>query len=126
MLKDFSIHLLGVSMAGIDISDYAIAHADPSVAHCLKQASATHLPFDDDTFDLVISINAIRNLDRQGCLQGFREIQRVSRGNAFVMVDGWKNTEERRLLEEWVLTARTMLSSDDWIELMLEAGYDGD
>ena len=50
----------------------------------------------------------------------------MSRGNAFVMVDGWKNADERELLQRWVLTARTMLSAEDWLTLMAEAGYEGD
>jgi hypothetical protein len=42
------------------------------------------------------------------------------------MVDGWKNTEEQELLQRWVLTARTMLSAENWLILMAEAGYEGD
>jgi hypothetical protein len=41
-------------------------------------------------------------------------------------VDGWTNEEERELLQRWVLTAYTMLSAEDWLDLMAEAGYTGD
>ncbi len=126
MLKDFSLRLTGARLAGIDISAYAIDHADPDVADLVRVGDASDLPFPDDEFDLVISINTVHNLDRVGCLRAFAEIQRVSRGNAFVMVDGWKNAEEQELLQRWVLTARTMLSADDWLDLMAEAGYEGD
>ena len=126
MLKDFSLHLPHARLAGIDVSPYAIEHAEKEVAMFVTVGGADSLPFDDDSFDLVISINTIHNLDRKGCLRAFSEIQRVCGGNAFVMVDGWKNEEERELLERWVLTAQTMLSADDWIALMDEAGYTGD
>jgi SAM-dependent methyltransferase len=126
MLKDFSHRLPGATLAGVDISSYAIEHADPDVTALVQVADAADLPFPDDAFDLVISINTVHNLDREGCLRAFTEIQRVSRGNAFVMVDGWKNAEEQELLQRWVLTARTMLSAEDWRDLMAEAGYDGD
>jgi len=126
MLKDFSILLPEARLAGVDVSEYAIGHAEPTVADCVQVSNATKLPFEDDSFDLVISINTIHNLDRPQCLQALREIERVSRGSAFVMVDGWKTPEEQQLLMEWVLTARTMLSSQDWIDLMSEAGYTGD
>ncbi|MDO8307712.1 MAG: class I SAM-dependent methyltransferase [Actinomycetota bacterium] len=126
MLKDFSLRLPGATLAGVDISRYAIDHADPDVADLVQVADASDLPFPADSFDLVISINTVHNLDRAGCVRAFAEIQRVSRGSAFVMVDGWKNTEEQELLQRWVLTARTMLSSDDWLVLMAEAGYEGD
>jgi ubiquinone/menaquinone biosynthesis C-methylase UbiE len=126
MLKDFSLRLPGATLAGVDISSYAIEHADPDVVDLVQVGDAADLPFPDDSFDLVISINTVHNLDRDGCLRAFAEIQRVSRGNAFVMVDGWKNAEEQELLQRWVLTARTMLSAEDWLTLMAEAGYDGD
>jgi len=126
MLKDFSLRLPGVTLAGVDVSSYAISHADPDVANRVQVADASALPFVDDAFDIVISINTVHNLDRDGCLRAFAEIQRVSRGRAFVMVDGWKNTEEQELLQRWVLTARTMLSAEDWLIVMAEAGYEGD
>ena len=126
MLKDFSLRLPGARLAGVDISPYAIEQADPDVSSLLSVASAADLPFEDDEFDLVISINTVHNLDRDGCLRALDEIQRVSRTNAFVMVDGWKNPEEQELLQRWVLTARTMLSAEDWLALMAEAGYEGD
>lgn len=126
MLKDFSLRMPGATLAGVDISSYAIDHADPDVADLVQVGDAAALPFADDSFDLVISINTVHNLDRAGCLRAFAEIQRVSRGNAFVMVDGWKNAEEQELLQRWVLTARTMLSAEDWLVLMAEAGYEGD
>jgi ubiquinone/menaquinone biosynthesis C-methylase UbiE len=126
MLKDFSLRLPGAALAGVDISSYAIEHADPDVVDLVRVADAADLPFPDDSFDLVISINTVHNLDRDGCLRALAEIQRVSRCNAFVMVDGWKNAEEQELLQRWVLTARTMLSAEGWITLMAEAGYQGD
>ena len=126
MLKDFSLRLPGATLAGVDISSYAIDHADPDVVDLVQVADAANLPFADDSFDLVISVNTVHNLDREGCLRAFAEIQRVSRGSAFVMVDGWKNAEEQDLLQRWVLTARTMLSAEDWLALMAEAGYEGD
>lgn len=126
MLKDFALLLPGSRLAGVDVSSYAIAHADPMIADRLQVSNATALPFEDESFDLVISINTIHNLDRPGCLDALREIERVSRGNAFIMVDGWKNPEEQRLLEEWVLTARTMLSSSEWVRVMSQASYTGD
>lgn len=126
MLKDFSLRLPRATLAGVDISSYAIDHADPDIADLVRVADAVDLPFPDDAFDLVISINTVHNLDREGCLRAFAEIQRVSRGSAFVMVDGWKSAEERAMLQRWVLTARTMLSAEDWLTLMAEAGYKGD
>jgi ubiquinone/menaquinone biosynthesis C-methylase UbiE len=126
MLKDFALLLPGAQVARIDISEYAIGMSEPSIADSVQVGNATDLPFEDQTFDLVISINTIHNLERADCVRALREIERVSRGSAFVMVDGWKTPEEQQLLMEWVLTAWAMLSSEEWIALMCEAGYTGD
>ena len=126
MLKDFQLRLPKARLAGLDISAYAIEHADPDVAGIVAVGNATDLPFEDNSFDLVISINTLHNLKREECVRAFAEVQRVTRKDAFVMVDGWTNEEERELLQRWVLTAYTMLSAEDWLDLMAEAGYTGD
>ena len=55
-----------------------------------------------------------------------QEIERVSRGHSFVMVDAYRTEAERQALLEWVLTARTVLHVDEWRELFTSAGYTGD
>ena len=126
MLADFRKLMPPARLAGIDISSYAIDHAEPSVKDCVRQASAHEIPFPDKSFDLVISINTIHNLDRPLAVQALREVQRVSKKDAFVMVDGWHNDEEKRLMYEWVLTAKTMMHVDEWKQVFREAGYQGD
>jgi len=126
MVKDFSMLLPEARIIGIDISDYAIEHAHPDIQDLVSVANATDLPFADDEFDLVIAINTIHNLDRSECIKALQEIERVSKGNSFVMVDGWQNESERKALESWVLTAKTMMSKSDWVGLFKEANYSGD
>lgn len=126
MIKDFLTLLPKARIEGIDISDYAIEHAHPDVKDYVSIADATKLPYVNNQFDLVISINTIHNLDRNGCIKALQEIERVGKGNSFVMVDGWQNESERVALESWVLTAKTMMSKSDWISLFKEAGYSGD
>jgi len=126
MVKDFSLLLPEARIKGVDISEYAIRHAHPDVAEFISVADATELPFGDDQFDLVIAINTIHNLDREGCIKALREIERVGKKDSFVMVDGWQNESERRALESWVLTAKTMMSKSDWVSLFKEANYSGD
>ena len=126
MIKDFSMLLPKATILGVDISDYAIGHAHSDIKESVSVANATNLPFADDQFDLVIAINTIHNLDRSECIKALQEIERVSKGNSFVMVDGWQNESERIALESWVLTAKTMMSKSDWVSLFKEANYSGD
>jgi SAM-dependent methyltransferase len=126
MLKEFKNLLPDSRIKGIDISNYAIRNAHLDVKSFLIQGNATELPFSDGAFDLVISINTIHNLKKEECIQSLKEIQRVSKGNSFVMVDGWRSTVEKVNLEAWVLTAQTILSVEQWADLFNEAGYTGD
>jgi len=126
MLHDLKELVPGIVVKGIDVSEYAIEHALPSVREDVLVADARSLPFADKSFDVVISINTVHNLDRADCIHALREIERVSRGRSFITVDAFRNEEEMRRMFAWNLTAKTILSVDDWIALFAEAGYTGD
>ena len=126
MLYDFTRLVPGISVTGVDISKYAIENSMPEIRENLKVADARELPFANKSFDLVISITTIHNLNRENCIQSLKEIQRVSRGKSFVTVDAYHNDEEKQRMFAWNLTAQTVLHVDEWRELFLEAGYTGD
>lgn len=126
MLHDFKELLPNCTVAGVDVSTYAIENAMYSVKPFLKVASADSLPYPDKSFDLVISINSIHNLPIDCLKMALKEIQRVSRGNSYITIDAWRNEEERENLYKWVLTAETMMHVDDWKRLFNEVGYTGD
>ena len=126
MMHDFKLLLPALDIRGVDVSEYALEHALDDVKSNITLASADQLPFEDDAFDLVISINTIHNLPPDRCAQALREIQRVSRGNAFVVVDAWRNEAERQNLAKWNLTAQTYMHVDDWVREFARVGYTGD
>ncbi len=126
MLHDFKQLMPQLQVAGIDVSPYALENAQPEVRPFLRRGDARELPFPDQSFDLVLAINTIHNLERAGCIQALREIQRVSRQHAFVVVDAWRTPEQERLLKQWVLTAKSYYHVADWAALFREAGYTGD
>ncbi len=126
MLHDFKELMPNLSIAGIEISEYAIEHAIETVKSFLRVGNAKELPYEDNSFDLVISINTIHNLPLEECKQALREIQRVSRKHAFITVDAWRTGEERERMMNWNLTALTYMHVDDWKKLFAEAGYTGD
>ena len=49
MLKDFAEAIPGMTVAGIDVSDYAIANAVEGMEHSVQVADARDLPFEDDS-----------------------------------------------------------------------------
>lgn len=126
MLHDLAEAIPGLRVAGIDVSAYAIENCMPDMAPVLQVGDVRRLPFDDNAFDVVISINTIHNLDRKECAQALREIQRVSRRGAFVTVDAYRNDEEREAMFAWNLTAKTIMSVEEWKRFFDEAGYTGD
>jgi ubiquinone/menaquinone biosynthesis C-methylase UbiE len=126
MLHDFKEIMPNCSVAGVDVSEYAIENSMPSVKQFLKVASAEKLPYPDKSFDLVVSINSIHNLPLEACKTALQEIERVSRGGSFITVDAWRNEQEHEDLLKWVLTAETYMHVDDWEKLFDEIGFSGD
>ncbi len=129
--KGFLLHDLcqvvpRVTVAGLDISRYALMNAQPDVAPFLVRGSADALPFPDKSFDLVLSINTVHNLERERCRRALAEMERVSRGHSYVRVDSWLNDEQRRAFERWQLTALTFFPPEGWRALFADAGYTGD
>lgn len=126
MLHDFRECLPGISIAGVDISSYAIENAISSVAENVFVGNANDLPFEDNSFDYVISINTVHNLDKAGCAIALQEIERVARLGSFITVDAYRNEAERERMEAWNLTAQTIMSTKEWTDFFLEIGFTGD
>jgi ubiquinone/menaquinone biosynthesis C-methylase UbiE len=126
MLYDFMQLIPGITLAGIDISEYAIEHAKKEVKPFVHVGDARELPFADNSFDLVLSITTIHNLDREGCRRALQEIERVSRKDKFITVDAYRTDEEKRRMDMWNLTALTYMHVDRWKEFFTESGYTGD
>src|SRR5438105_4052060 len=91
LLNDLERAVPGISVSGLDISEYALANAIPSQRGHLVRGNARDLPFPDKSFDLVLSINTIHNLPRAECVRAVAEIERVSRRYAYIQVDSWLN-----------------------------------
>ena len=125
-LYDLKLAFPGINITGVDISNYAVENSIPEIKPYLQVGNATKLPFGDDCFDFVISINTIHNLNLQDCATALQEMERVTKGNSFITVDAYRNDEEKARMQAWNLTALTMMSVDEWKQFFLEVGYTGD
>ena len=125
-LHDLNESLTGIKVQGIDISNYAIENCINSVKSKCVVANAKELPFDDNSFDYVISINTVHNLELEDCIKAIKEIERVSSKGAFLTVDAYETELEKERMMKWNLTAKTILSKNDWVQLFSDAGYKGD
>ena len=126
MLYDMKRLIPGITVRGIDISEYAIENCHEGVKENLQTGNALKLPFEDDSFDVVISITTLHNLEQDDCAKALQEVERVSRGHSFVTLDAYRNETEKQLMESWNLTARTMMHVDEWVRFFKEVGYSGD
>lgn len=126
MLYDFYKHSKDFYLRGIDISEYAVQNSQPEVKNFLTVGNAKKLNFDDNSFDLVISINTVHNLEGKDLENSLLEIERVSNKHKFIIVDAFANDKEKEDLNNWNLTAKTILHIDDWKILFKKVGYTGD
>ena len=126
MLHDMAELIPGITVKGVDVSEYAVANAIEDMKPHVQVADARKLPFPDKSFDVVIAINTIHNLEIEECAEALREIERVQRKGAFVTVDAYRTEEEKRRMYAWNLTARTIMSVDDWVAFFRKVGYTGD
>ena len=126
MMHDLAELIPGIKVRGVDISEYAIENAIEDMKPFVQVANAIDLPFEDNSFDVVISINTVHNLERDECAAALQEIERVSRGKSFITVDAYRNDEEKELMGFWNLTAKTMMHVDEWQAFFKEIGYTGD
>jgi len=126
MMHDMALLITGIKVKGIDISEYAIENTIDDMKPHVRVANAKELPFKDKSFDVVISINTVHNLEKEDCAKALREIERVSKGKSFITVDAYRNEKEKELMYAWNLTAKTIMQVDEWIKFFNDIGYSGD
>lgn len=116
----------GLIIKGIDISEYGLEHAKEEIKDNLKYGQAQALPFDDNEFDLVISLTTLHNLKVYDLKKAIQEIIRVGKGNSYIVVESFRNEEEEVNMLYWQLTCCSYYSVDEWEWLYKEWGYTGD
>jgi ubiquinone/menaquinone biosynthesis C-methylase UbiE len=126
LVKDLLKVCPGLEAFGLDVSEYALKHCEPEIVGRLHFGSAIHLPFPDDSFAAVISLNTIHNLERADCVLALKEIERLAPGRGFVQVDSYRTPDQRAVFMDWVLTAKHHDYPEGWISLFMEAGFTGD
>lgn len=126
LLYELSKVVPGLIVRGIDISEYGLAHAKEEIKDCLQYGLAQDIPFEDNEFDLVISLTTLHNLKVYDLKKAVQEIERVSKGNSYIMVESFRNDREEMNMLYWQLTCASYYSVDEWEWLYKEWGYKGD
>jgi len=126
LLHDFTKVVPGIEVFGIDISGYAIENSKEEVRDRLQVGSATTLPWPDDHFDLVYSINTLHNLHCYELDAALREMQRVAKEHAYICVESYRNEEEKTNLLYWQVTCEAFNTPEEWAWWFENTGYTGD
>lgn len=124
----YEFHRLGMQVAGIDISDYAVANAPEAIRASLHVGSAHDLAvFADRSFDLVTSIDCLHNLPVELLDRAITGITRkAGKGNAFIRVASYSSEAERQGLKDWGVTVKVIEDTDAWCRRFERLGYTGD
>ena len=126
LLYEFTQVLKDAHITGCDISDYALRNAKPEVADRLVRADASSLPFADNEFDLVLSVNVLHNLAIGPLFAALSECERVGTGRGHITVEAYRDEREKVNLLYWQLTCRAFHTPSDWQWIFAKAGYRGD
>ncbi len=126
LVKDLVGVCPGLEAFGLDVSRYALMNCEPEAVGRLHLGDARSLPFPDKSFDVVLAINTLHNLERPDLIAALREIERVAIRGKFVQVDSYRTPEERAIFESWVLTAFTHDYPEGWKKIFDEADYTGE
>ncbi len=116
----------GLEINGLDISEYAIKNCKPEISDYLLQGNANNLPYEDNYFDLVISLNTIHNLHTYDLEKALREIKRVSKDKKYLCVESYRNEKEKANLLYWQVTCESFYTPEEWEWWFSKTSYDGD
>ena len=124
----YEIQLLqpGIEIHGFDISQYGLenTHSDLKAKLFSHRAQET-FPFQDNFFDLVISLGTLHNLHIFELEVAVSEIERVGK-QGYIMVESFRNELEMFNLECWALTAESLMDVDEWKWIYDRFGFTGD
>ena len=127
LLYEFTQVVPGVEVAGIDVSQYGLENSKEEVKPFLQIGNAVSLPFEDNTFDFVVSITTLHNLYNYELRKAVQEIERVGKGSKkHIIIESYRNEREKANLLYWQLTCRSFYTPQEWEWFMEESGYTGD
>jgi protein-L-isoaspartate(D-aspartate) O-methyltransferase len=126
LLYEFTRAVPGIEIAGLDISAYGIANAKEEARPFLREGNCTKLPYPDESFDFVYSINTFHNIKVDELKAAVQEVERVGKGKKWICVESYRDEREKANLLYWQLTCMSFYTPEEWAWLYREWGYTGD
>ena len=126
LLYELKLLLPNLRIEGFDISQHGLASAKEEIRNSLFSHRAQDpYPYDDNTFDLVISLGCFHNLRIFELETALAEVQRVGK-QGYVMLESYRNELEQFNLQCWALTCESFFDHKEWCWIYEHFGYTGD
>ena len=126
LLYELKLLLPNLRIEGFDISQHGLASAKEEIRNSLFSHRAQDpYPYDDNTFDLVISLGCFHNLRIFELETALAEVQRVGK-QGYVMLESYRNELEQFNLQCWALTCESFFDTKEWCWIYEHFGYTGD
>ena len=126
LLYEMKLFLPDLRVAGFDISKHGLADAREEIRDSLFIHRAQDpYPFEDNEFDLVISLGCFHNLRIFELETALSEIERVGK-QGYVMLESYRNEQEQFNLQCWALTCEAFFDHEEWPWIYDHFGYTGD
>ena len=126
LLFEIKLLLPGILVAGLDISEHGLADAPKEIKDSLiKHRAQDNYPFENNEFDLVISLGCFHNLRVFDLEKALAETERVGK-QGYVMLESYRNELELFNLQCWALTCESFFDHKEWPWIYEHFGYTGD
>jgi ubiquinone/menaquinone biosynthesis C-methylase UbiE len=126
LLYEMKLLLLGLKVAGFDLSKHGLAEGKEDFRESLFIHKAQEqYPFEDKEFDLVISLGCLHNLRIFELQTALSEMERVGK-HGYIMLESYRNEQELFNLQCWALTCESFFDHEEWPRIYQHFGYSGD
>jgi len=126
LLYEMKLLIPGLKVTGFDISEHGLAEAKKEIREFLFIHKAQdQYPFEDNEFDLVISLGCFHNLRIFELQTALSEMERVGK-NGYIMLESYRNEQEQFNLQCWALTCESFFDNTEWPWVYEHFGYTGD
>ncbi len=126
LLYEMKLLLPDLKIAGFDISKHGLADAKDEIKDSLFLHRAQDpYPYEDNEFDLVMSLGCVHNLRIFELEKALKEIERVGK-HGYVMKESYRNEQEQFNLQCWALTCESFFDNEEWPWIFNHFGYTGD
>jgi len=126
LLHELKLLLPRLRVCGIDLSEHGLAGATDEIRpHLFQYKVQKPLPFDDNEFDVVISLGTLHNLRIFELKTSLAEMERVGK-KGYLMLESYRNEQELFNLQCWALTCESFFDNEEWPWIYEHFGYTGD